>query len=78
MDMPEINPLTDKDCRFILDFSILIGATSDQIESLRFQKTSPDYARGYLECLSKNGDDRMVLLAYFLLSLLTAKGSAAG
>ena len=70
-------PLTDEDRRFILDFSVIIGATSDAIESLRFQKTSPDYARGYLECLSKNGDDRMVLLAYFLLSLLTAKGSAA-
>ncbi|MBR3663694.1 MAG: hypothetical protein IKN64_03465 [Desulfovibrio sp.] len=70
-------PLTDEDRRFILDFSVMIGATSDAIESLRFQKTSPDYARGYLECLSKNGDDRMVLLAYFLLSLLTAKGSAA-
>ena len=76
--MTETNVLRGKDRRFILDFSIMIGATSDAIESLRFEKTSSDYARGYLECLSKNGDDRMVLLAYFLLSLLTAKGSAAG
>ena len=75
--MPEINPLTDKDCRFILDFSIMIGATSDAIESLRFEKTSPDYARGYLESLAKNGNDRRVLVAYFLLSLLTAKETAA-
>ena len=29
-------PLTDEDRRFILDFSIMIGATSDAIESLRF------------------------------------------
>ena len=75
--MTETNVLRGKDRRFILDFSIMIGATSDAIESLRFEKTSPDYARGYLESLSKNGDDRTVLLAYFLLSLLTAKGTAA-
>ncbi|MBR4606841.1 MAG: hypothetical protein IKO41_11540 [Lachnospiraceae bacterium] len=75
--MTETNVLRGKDRRFILDFSIMIGATSDAIESLRFEKTSSDYARGYLECLSKNGDDRTVLLAYFLLSLLTAKGTAA-
>ena len=75
--MPETNVLRSKDRRFILDFSIMIGATSDAIENLRFEKTSSDYARGYLECLSKNGNDRMVLLAYFLLSLLTAKSAAA-
>ncbi len=75
--MAEINPLTDKDCRFILDFSIMIGATSDAIESRWFEKTSSDYARGYLESLAKNGNDRRVLVAYFLLSLLTAKETAA-
>lgn len=75
--MAEITSLTDKDRSFILDFAIMIGATSDAIESRWFEKTSPDYARGYLESLAKNGDDRMVLLAYFLLSLLMAKATAA-
>lgn len=75
--MPENNSITDKDRRFILDFSIMIGATSDQIESLRFEKTTPDYARGYLESFCVNGSDKNVLIAYFLLSLLTAKGEPA-
>ena len=75
--MSENNSLTGKDRRFILDFSILIGATSDQIESLRFEKITPDYARGYLESFCVNGSDKMVVIGYFLLSLLTAKGTAS-
>ncbi len=75
--MAEITSLTDKDRSFLLDFAIMIGATSDAIESRWFEKTSPDYARGYLESLAKNGNGRRVLVAYFLLSLLTAKETAA-
>ena len=65
--------LTDKDRRFLLDFSCMVSATSDQIESLRFERITPEYARGYLECFSKKSNNREVLLAYFILSLLTAK-----
>jgi len=57
MDMDE-KTLTDKDRRFLLDFSCMVSATSDQIESLRFERITPEYARGYLECFSKKSKNR--------------------
>ena len=65
--------LSGNDRKFIIDFSIKIGATSDQIEGLRFETITPDYARGYLESLSVNGSNKTVLVSYFILSLISAK-----
>lgn len=67
--------LSDEHRQLLLDIANAIGATSDELTSAKFENRNPAHARGYLEGFLDNASDEKVLLAYFLISLVTAKFS---
>lgn len=70
--MSEIR-LSDQHRRMILDIAEAIGTTSDELTAAKYETRNPVHARGYLEGFLENASDEKILLAYFVLSLITAK-----
>ncbi len=70
--MSEIR-LSDQHRRMILDIAEAIGTTSDELTASKYETRNPAHARGYLEGFLENASDEKILLAYFVLSLITAK-----
>ena len=65
--------LSGQQRRMILDIAEAIGTTSDELTAAKYDTRSPEHARGYLEGFLENASDEKILLAYFVLSLITAK-----
>lgn len=70
--MSEIR-LSDQQRSMILDIAKAIGTTSDELTAARYETRSPAHAREYLEGFLENSSDEKMLLAYFVLSMITAK-----
>ena len=70
--MSEIR-LSDQHRRMILDIAEAIGTTSDELTAAKYETRNPEHARGYIEGFLENASDEKILLAYFVLSMITAK-----
>ena len=65
--------ISDQHRSMILDIAEAIGTTSDELTAAKYETRNPAYARGYLEGFLENASDEKILLAYFLISLVTTK-----
>ena len=71
--MSEIFELSGEQRKLLLDLSVAMGTTSDVIQAEEMDRTTPEHARGFLECFCRSGRDDTVLLTYFVVRMLLTK-----
>lgn len=72
--MSEIVRLSGEQKKLLLNLSVALGRTADEMLAEQYDEVSPDHARGYLSCFSQSASDEKVLLAYFLLRMCIKQG----
>ncbi|MBO4335557.1 MAG: hypothetical protein J5846_06975 [Desulfovibrio sp.] len=72
--MAEIIRLSGEQKKLLLNLSVALGKTADEMLAEQYDEVSPDFARGYLSGFSQSASDEKVLLAYFLLRMCIKQG----
>lgn len=68
--MSEETRLSGKQMKMLSDLEVVLKCTSDQVLAEEYTETTPEHARGYLECFMSSDTDE-ILLAYFILRTVT-------
>ena len=71
--MSEDVRLSGEQMKLLLDISMILKSTSDQMLAEDYTDTTPAHARGYLECLVTSAPDDKILLPYFILKMIMKK-----
>ena len=71
--MPEDVRLSSDQIRLIENLTVQLQCTSDQVLAEEYTETTPEHARGYLECFMSSAADDKILVAYFVLRMVMLK-----
>ena len=71
--MTEIERLSGDQRKLLLNVSVAMGRTADEVLVEEYEETTPDHARGFLECFCQTAPEDKVLLTYFIVRMLLTK-----
>ena len=71
--MPDKISLSDEHRKLLLNIAAVLNLPDDELMSDKYEVRDPAFARGYLEGFVSSASDGHILLAYLLLTMLTAK-----
>ena len=71
--MPEDVRLSSDQMKLLSDLEVALKCTSDQVLAEEYTETTPEHARGYLECFMSSAADDKILVAYFVLRMVMLK-----
>lgn len=68
--MSEETRLSGEQMKLLSDLEVALKCTSDQVLAEVYTETTPEHARGYLDCFVSTATDEKILLAYFILRMV--------
>ena len=71
--MPDKISLSDEHRKLLLNIAAVLNLPDDELMSDKYEVRDPAYVQEYLEGFIASASDEKLLLAYLLLTMLTAK-----
>ena len=68
--MSEEVRLSGEQLKLLSDLEVAFKCTSDQVLAEEYTATTPEHARGYMECLISSAPNDKILLAYFIMRMV--------